>query len=349
MNGIVFLLIITLFYVLLFVWSFKYLSQERWQMLVAIPQYKISETEWNGLNLTYYGLFNAFAYSIAVFMFIFLMSSIGINFSNMLIVIISLLIICIPASNLLAFLIEGNKYNFTVGGASFIGIILSPIILYFFNNIGLEYLRLPFIETLAAIAIAYAYGEGTGRLACISFGCCYGKLIEESSPIIKKFFKRWYFVFYGKTKKIAYASGMDGKKVIPIQALTSIVNISVAIIGTFLFLSSHMIVTLLGVIFVTQLWRFISEFLRADYRGNYYISVYQKMALISIIYISIITLCYADYHSVFMPDISIAFQMLWDPKIILLLQSIWLITFFYTGKSSVTASSIKFYVNENSI
>ncbi len=339
-----FLLIITLCYVLLFVWSFKHLPQERWQMLAVIPKYKISESQWSGLNLTYYGFFNAFAYTISVFMFILLMSSIGINFTNILIMILSLLMICVPASNLLAFLIESNKYNFTVGGASFIGIILTPIILYFFNNSGLEYLRLPFVETLAAIAIAYAYGEGTGRLACISFGCCYGKAIEESSPIIRKLFKIWNVIFYGKTKKIAYASAMDGKKVIPIQALTSIINISVAITGTILFLSSHMLITLFFVIFITQLWRFISEFLRADYRGNYYISVYQKMALISIIYISIIVLFYSDYNSVFMPDITGAFQMLWNPMIILLLQSIWLIIFFYTGKSSVTASSIRFYV-----
>lgn len=347
MTNITFLLIIVLFYVLLFLWSFKYLPQEKWQMLAAIPKYKINENQWNGLNLTYYGFFNAFAYSIAVFMFIVLMSSIGLNFNNMLVMILSLLAICIPASNLLAYLIEGNRYNFTVGGASFIGIILTPIIIYFFNSIGLKHF--PFIETLAAIAIAYAYGEGTGRLACISFGCCYGKSIEESSPIIRKLFKMWYFIFYGKTKKIAYASAMDGKKVIPIQAITSIINISVAILGTILFLSSHMLIALFLVIFISQLWRFVSEFLRADYRGNYYISIYQKMALISILYISIIVLFYADYNSAFMPNLLIAFRMIWDPMIILLLQSIWLITFFYTGKSNVTASSIEFYVVEDRI
>ena len=65
---------------------------------------------------------------------------------------------------------------------------------------------MPMLETMGAIFIAYAFGEGIGRLACISFGCCYGKPLSECNPLIERIFQRWNFAFQGKTKKIAYAS-----------------------------------------------------------------------------------------------------------------------------------------------
>ena len=59
--------------------------------------------------------------------------------------------------------------TFTVGGASFVGIILAPLIVWMFN-VTLDK-SIPIVPFLAAVSIAYALGEGVGRLACISFGC----------------------------------------------------------------------------------------------------------------------------------------------------------------------------------
>jgi hypothetical protein len=45
---------------------------------------------------------------------------------------------------------------------------------------------IPLEPALAAMPVAYAYGEGLGRLACISFGCCYGKSLDQLSPRMRR-------------------------------------------------------------------------------------------------------------------------------------------------------------------
>ena len=45
----------------LFAWAFRALPRERWQFLVAVPLQRNATGAWQGLNLTYYGLFNALA------------------------------------------------------------------------------------------------------------------------------------------------------------------------------------------------------------------------------------------------------------------------------------------------
>ena len=45
-----------------------------------------------------------------------------------------------------------------------------------------------------------------------------------------------HFVFSGSMKKISYASGLEGKQVIPIQALTCLLYVGVGLIATLLFL-----------------------------------------------------------------------------------------------------------------
>ena len=44
---------------LLFYWSFRHLPEEKWQFVASIPRIKKTGGRWQGLNLTYYGLFNA--------------------------------------------------------------------------------------------------------------------------------------------------------------------------------------------------------------------------------------------------------------------------------------------------
>jgi hypothetical protein len=44
---------------------------------------------------------------------------------------------------------------------------------------------------------AYSYGEGIGRLACISFDRCYGKDIALTHPRLRRIFERSNFTFAG--------------------------------------------------------------------------------------------------------------------------------------------------------
>src|SRR5205085_1755107 len=97
----------------------------------------------------------------------------------------------------------------------------------------------PVVPTFAAVAICYAFGEGIGRLACISFGCCYGKPVEACSPLLRWLFKHFYFVYSGATKKIAYASHLEGRKVVPVQALTGFIFVGVGLAAMALFLAGH--------------------------------------------------------------------------------------------------------------
>jgi hypothetical protein len=93
---------------------------------------------------------------------------------------------------------------------------------------------------LAAIMIAYAFGEGLGRLACISFGCCYGVALQEAHPLLRRVFDRWHFVFFGDTKKISYASGLAGKQVVPIQAITLLLYIGIGLAANGFFSKANM-------------------------------------------------------------------------------------------------------------
>src|SRR5262249_41466532 len=136
----------------------------------------------------------------------------------------------------------------------------------------------------AALVISYALGEGIGRLACISFGCCYGKSLAEIHPILRGIFSRWHFTFFGSTKKIAYAAGLDGTRVVPIQGLTALVYIASALLGTLLFLKGMFAIAFLATAAATNVARVSLETLRADYRGEGRISAYQVMALVALAY-----------------------------------------------------------------
>jgi hypothetical protein len=270
----------------LFSWAFRVLPKENWQVLACLPTRKGLDGIWQGINLTYYGFFNALAYLFAVVMFLIMMGSQNIKIAGTISLVIPFLAICMLASRLIARLVEKKRHTFSVGGASFAGILIAPWIIWLVNMTLGETLafHLPVLETLAAIFIAYAFGEGTGRLACISFGCCYGKPISACHPLIKRIFRKWNFVFWGKTKKIAYAQQLEGQAVIPIQALTAIVYTGTGFLNFYLFLKGFSSAALIITLIVTQGWRFASEFLRADYRGHGFISAYQIMTLIAICY-----------------------------------------------------------------
>jgi len=343
----IFILIIFIVLVFTYRWAFHALPDEKWQIIGCLPDRKLSNGYWQGWNLTWYGFFIATGMAFAVSIFIILMGALSMPVVHMTLILIFLFLIGLKASRIIAWMTEKKKNTATVGGASFLGIMIAPWILFLAGQAGgsLFNLHISVIAALSAMSIAYAFGEGTGRLACISFGCCYGKPVKDVSPHFQKFFHRYHFIFTGKTKKIAYAHSWDGQKVIPVQAMTAMIYGAAGLTGCYLFLNGFVNMAFILTLTVTQVWRFFSEFLRADYRGSGKISAYQVMALISAFYG--LLMGYVFYEDLpHQPDLMQGFLKFWNPAVILLLIALWAFTFFYTGKSKVTASLIDIHVKE---
>src|SRR5262245_3271087 len=170
MSNILFVLALATFFSILFSWGFRKLPRDDWQFMAAVPLHRVGHGNWRGLNLTYYGFFNASACVFSCAMVMLLLGSIDVPLLASLSVVITLLLVCIPAAKIIARLVEGKRYTFTVAGASFVGFVILPLLVPTFNSVvGSRFgVRVPFVQMLAAIAIAYAFGEALGRLACIS-------------------------------------------------------------------------------------------------------------------------------------------------------------------------------------
>ncbi|MBJ6724448.1 prolipoprotein diacylglyceryl transferase family protein [Geomesophilobacter sediminis] len=330
-------------------WGWKTLPNEGWQIAAAVPLRKGSDGRWAGVNLTWYGILTANAYAIAVSLALVLMGAAGISLRAVTALVFLLLGCCVPASRLVAQLVEGKANTFTVGGAVFVGTILAPWIVELVNLIPLgdHGAPVPVLPALAAFAIAYAFGEGMGRLACVSFGCCYGKPLSACHPMVARVASPVALVFTGKTKKIAYASGLDGVKVLPVQGMTYLLYTITGVVATWFFLSGWYGAAYLTALGVTQGWRVISEFFRSDYRGGRKISVYQVMGLVGIGYGGWVAVHFGDQGV--LPELGSGLSGLWDPTTFLLLQGIWIAIFLYTGLSRVTGSTMSFHVHAEKI
>ncbi|OPY77834.1 MAG: prolipoprotein diacylglyceryl transferase [Syntrophorhabdus sp. PtaU1.Bin058] len=346
MTNILFVFALSVLLTISLWWGFKKLPGDNRQILAAIPLCKRDSGTWEGLNLTYYGMLTASAQVFAVSIMLILMGALNRTWTETLFLVVILLGVCVPASRLIARIVEKKTSTFTVGGASFIGMLSAPFILSAANMTG--FCTIPVIPFLAAIAISYAFGEGIGRLACISFGCCYGKPLSQCSPLMRRLFSKTCFVFNGKTKKISYESGLDGQEVIPVQALTSIVYLSTGLVAMLFFLGASYAVALIIATCCTQLWRFVSELFRADFRGGGRLSAYQIMSLLLVCYPFAVTVFFPPGRTS-VPDIMLGLKGMVNPLLILCLQSIWMIVFFYLGKSKVTGATISFYVRKDRI
>ena len=336
--------------IIYFWWGFRYLPGEKWQIIASIPVFKTEQGEWSGVNLTWYGLLTANAYMVAVAVLLVLMGAVGVPPMGTAILAAALLCCCVPASRLVARVVEKKAHTFTVGGAVFVGIIITPVVIIFINKTAGEIMafHIPIMSAYAAIAIAYAFGEGLGRMACISFGCCYGKQVSTSSDLLKRLFSGRGFVFSGATKKISYAAGLEATEVIPIQGITAILYSVCGIIAAAMFLSSHHTGAFLLATITTQGWRSFSETLRADYRGEGTISAYQIMGMVGVIYAMAAAYLLAG-EPVGLSDLIAGLHSLWCPELILFLQGLWLIIFLYTGRSTVTGSTLTFHVHHDRV
>lgn len=335
---------------LVVMWACKVLPAEHWQILASVPVAKDESGRWRGLNLTYYGLLTANAVVAAIAMIFILMTAVGVPLVGTLMIIITESAICLPAAKLVARIVERKDCTFTVSGAFFVGIVTLPGVVSLTSwSVGRPLgFTIPLPVTLAAAMVAYAFGKGLGRLACISFGCCYGKPLSLIHPAIRSVFERWHFVFFGKTKKIAYASGMEGEPVVPIQAVTSILYLSTGLLTALLFLRSHYIAAFAVSLIVTQGWRALSETLRADYRGGGKVSAYQVMGLFAIPYSLCVSLFIAA-PPLPTPNVGAGIQSLWTPAVVLFLQGLWVAIFLFFGRSMVTGSEISFHVHYDKV
>lgn len=335
---------------LLFFWAFRTLPEEDWQILACLPGRKGPNGIWNGVNLTFYGFFNAWAYWFAVGMFLLMMGSLRVEIMGILSVVLPVLIVGMTASRFIARWVEKKPYTFSVGAASFAGMIIAPWTILLVNlTLGKWWsFQVPVLETLSAMLIAYALGEGIGRLACISFGCCYGKPLAECHSLTRKIFRRWNFVFWGKTKKIVYAQQLEGLAVVPIQALTAVLYTGTGLLSFYLFFKGFAAAALIITLIIAQSWRFVSEFLRADHRGQGRISTYQVMTLLAMGYI-LIMVPFVTETSPVMPNLMLGLHSLWRPGIIIFLMVLWIVAFVFTGKSNVTCSSIDVKIIEKNI
>lgn len=330
----------------LLAWSFRHLPQERWQFIGAIPVQKCDDGAFSGVNLTYYGLFNANAYALATAVALVALGAIGISLAVSIAIMAAMLGCCMPAASIIARIVEKKRFTFSVGGAVFVGILIAPWIALAAGR--MSETAVDPLGVMASVATAYAFGEGAGRLACISFGCCYGRPVASLPSPLKALFERRHFVFRGETKKCAYASRLDGTPVVPIQAITAVLYCSTGVLSLAFLLYGHARTALVLSLVVTQLWRFFSEFLRSDYRGDRKISAYQIMGIVGIVYGLAMAGGFppAGIHR---PDITAGLRQLWSPGPILMLQLLWIGAFLYTGRSRVTGASIRFFVHQDRI
>ncbi len=330
--------------------AFRVLPGERWQMAAALPIEKDALGRWRSTNLTFYGVLTANAYVAGAAMLLTLFGAIGIPHASALLLLAIVLSICVPASRIIATIVERQKHTFTVAGAMFTGVIMAPAAIWIVNLVGERFGMppMPTLPVLAAMAISYALGEGLGRLACISFGCCYGKPIDGCKSSTRRWLAPFGFVFRGNTKKAAYESGFDGVPLIPVQAIAASLLVAVSVVGLTLYRCEAFRSALIFTIVATQSWRFVSEFLRADYRGDRRISTYQKMAVVAMVYTIAVSSMVANAATPHV-DLIAGLASLWSPVVILSLQALWITLLLFTGRSEVTESLVSFYVRHGAI
>ncbi len=345
MENWVFITAMALILAIVFAWGFKTLPGERWQVLCALPVKKERDGRWSGVNLTYYGLFNAIALCAAVVLVVVLTGAAGIDPKALAVVVCVLLGCCLPASRIMARWVEKKAHTFSVGAAAFIGIVAAPWLVRLVASLFAYFGAVPFdtMAVVAALTVGYTLGEGIGRLACISFGCCYGKPMDQMPRMMQRYFSWIAFTYRGETKKIAYAHRLANTPIFAIQAVTAVLYGIGALAGTALFLSGRPAGAFFLCIVVTQGWRFVSEFYRSDYRGEGRISRYQMMSLATLPYALLIQpLIPASGNAL---DVAAGLRTLWHPAVILFIQALWIMMFARMGRSRVTGSNLTLHVH----
>jgi hypothetical protein len=346
MNSLAMVTLGSLLLILLFRWGFQNLPQAQWQVFAVLPIEQRADGSWRGVNFTYYGVFMALAHLVATGAVLGLLQAIQLPPLLSLVLVGTVVLVSLPFARLIARLVEKRNNTFTTAGAAAVGTILLPGIIALLNWIGPQaaFPPIPLLPAFAAFSIAYALGEGLGRLSCISFGCCYGKPILQCPRWVQWLFRNCCFVFTGNTKKAAYESGLEGIPLVPIQAMTTVFLVLLSLAGTIWFSRGWFWVTLVGVQGGIQGWRIFSETLRHDFRGGGKVSAYQILAGLSLVY-SLACSWLAPSPVPEQVDLVLGLKALWNPATLLFLQSVSLVVFLFMGRSTVTASSLDIHLS----
>jgi hypothetical protein len=333
----------------IFRWAFRHLPSECWQIAVAIPARSrvVGDTgpTWPAVNITFYGVISAIAYMFAVLAFVFLAGAANQPIAAVAIFSMLLLLVGIPASKWVALWVEGVPGH-TIGGALF-AVVLSVLPALSLTNMVCGVIGMPRAEPgvlLASAAIAYVLGEAIGRLACLSFGCCYGRSIDSATPLQRALYSSTATIYRGRFKKIAYASGLDGHPVIAVQSVACAALFGVFIISVWFFWKGHITLSLIIALGLAQLWRAYSETLRADYRGREGFTVYQGMALVGVG----LTLLYAWIHDApvsVMPTFVRGLEVVTRIEVILCTQALAIAILALMGRSYVTSSRLEYQLH----
>ncbi len=350
MTDIVFFSSLGSFLAVMFYLAFRKFPGERWQVFAAVPVSKIDGEKWKAVNITYYGILTATGFIMAILMVLIMSSASGYRTPAIAGIMAAILLFFVPSAKLMALIVEKKKHTITVGGAVFVMLMSAPWIvkaenILIFNDMGMGVSELSF---MAVIITGYAFGEGFGRLACISFGCCYGKRVEDMKGLAGKLFSKFYFIFEGKTKKISYHDCMDGVRVVPVQGITAVLYTVSGLVSLYLFMKGFYSGAFFVSLAVTQLWRFFSEFLRSDYRGGGSISAYQWMSLFSIPYfVAYFNIIHSSSSGV--PSLYQGLLYVWSPGVIIIAIILWIGALLYTGISTVTGAEVKIHVIKENI
>lgn len=327
------------------------LPRERWQFFASIPVSKDTGDSWQAVNITWYGLILSTATLFAVTVYLIMLGAVGVPIEASLSLMALLLLICVPAASLMARLVERKPATLTIGGAAFIGGIVAPFLILLLNRFAAALFgaELPMAETLAACAVAFLFGEGLGRLACLSYGCCYGKPVFEYRGILRKIFDWSAVVYEGENKKIAYAAGLDGQKIVPIQLITMLVSSCAGVVTLLLYAEGKPLLAYLAATAFAGFWRIFSEFFRNDYRGSGKVSVYQIISGFSVVYALGICVFLQSDTALLSVDLLRGTLSLWSPGILLVLFATWLGLVAFTGISSTTYSRVSFHLHRDRI
>lgn len=322
--------------------GFRFFAGERWQFLGSVPVRRLADGAWECRNLTWYGFLSATALSFAILILIFLMAATGTPPATTALVATALLGLCLPASARIAHWVDGKAHTFSVGAAAFVGMLAAPWGLLLFKHLlGPGWGSIEPIPFLAGFSVAYAFGEGIGRLACISFGCCYGKPVAQMK-FGQAFFRRWQTAFPGATRKTAYAGGLEHVPLVPVQAMSALVCTMAGLVSLTLFMRGRYAGALMVAVLLTQGWRWVAEFLRTDPRGVTKISAYQAMSVAAALYTCLIARLFQT--TALAPDWQVGFRSLGHPGLMFFLAALWLVVFYRMGVSTVTTSRTYFEV-----
>src|SRR5262245_17123564 len=131
-NGL-FVAILAVVSLMLFWWGVRVLPGERWQVAATVPVARTGEG-WRGVNLTWYGILSANAYLAAVAIMLVLLGAVRVPLAGTLSVVVGLLVVCVPASSVVARIVEKKANTLTVGGAVFVGIVVAPFVVAATNH-----------------------------------------------------------------------------------------------------------------------------------------------------------------------------------------------------------------------